>query len=81
LPVVATGTGGALEIILDGVTGKLVPVNDVQAMAEALCALLRNEEGRRRMGEQGRMRAREFFSLERMVSKTEALYREVLDAK
>jgi glycosyltransferase involved in cell wall biosynthesis len=81
LPVVATGTGGALEIVLDGVTGKLVPVSDVTAMAEALCALLRNEEGRRRMGEQGRMRAREFFSLERMVSKTEALYREVLDAK
>jgi glycosyltransferase involved in cell wall biosynthesis len=81
LPVVATTTGGALEIVLDGVTGKLVPSGDVKALAEALCALLRNEDGRRRMGEQGRMRAREFFSLERMVSKTEALYREVLDAK
>ena len=81
LPVVATATGGALEIVENGVTGRLVPVGDWQALAEAVTSLLTNEEARRRMGELGHKRAREHFSLERMVSETEALYREVLDAK
>jgi L-malate glycosyltransferase len=78
LPVVATSTGGAREIIEDGVTGKLVTVGDVAALAEAIGALLRDEEARRGMGARGRERARSHFSLERMTSATEALYEEVL---
>lgn len=81
LPVVATATGGAQEIVEDGLTGKLVPVEDWRALSEAVSSLLTNEEERRRMGERGRERAREHFSLERMVAETEALYREVLEAK
>jgi glycosyltransferase involved in cell wall biosynthesis len=81
LPVVATATGGALEIVENGVTGKLVPVGDWQGLAEAVSSLLTHEEERRRMGEQGHRRAREHFSLERMVAETEALYSEVLAAK
>jgi glycosyltransferase involved in cell wall biosynthesis len=81
LPVVATATGGAREIIEDGVTGRLVPVGDWQALSKAIALLLSSEEERLRMGERGRVRASEHFSLERMVSETEALYREVLDAK
>lgn len=81
LPVVATATGGAREIVEDGVTGKLVPVGDWQALSGAVSSLLVNEEERRRMGERGRERARTCFSLERMVAETEALYREVLAAK
>lgn len=81
VPVVATATGGAREIVEDGVTGKLVAVGDVESLAEAVSALLANESERRRMGERARARARASFSLERMVAETEALYREVLDAK
>ena len=81
LAVVATRTGGACEIVEDGVTGKLVPVGDVEAMAEAIKALLTDERERRRMGEAGESRARSLFSLDRMVSETEALYREALGAK
>lgn len=81
LAVVATATGGAREIVEDGVTGKLVAVGDVQALSKAIASLLSNEEARARMGENGRVRARSRFSLERMVDETEALYREVLQAK
>lgn len=81
VPVVATATGGAREIVLDGVTGKIVAVGDTQALSQAIGSLLKAEGERRRMGESGRARAREHFSLERMVAETEALYREVLDAK
>jgi L-malate glycosyltransferase len=80
LPVVATATGGAREIVRDGVTGRLVAVGDHQALAAAVCSLLVDEEERHRMGAQGRARARERFSLERMVAETEALYNEVLEA-
>lgn len=81
LPVVATLTGGAREIVEDGVTGKLVPVRDAEAMAEAIAALLSDDAARQLMGERGRERARSRFGLSRMVSETEELYREVLAAK
>jgi glycosyltransferase involved in cell wall biosynthesis len=81
LPVVATATGGAREIIEDNVTGKLVPVHDAQSMADAIAALLSDDATRRVMGERGRERARERFSLSRMVTQTEELYREVLAAE
>ncbi len=78
LPVVATATGGAREIVEDGVTGKLVSVGDAERMAEAILSLLREEDERRRMGALGKERARQHFSLERMVAETVALYAEVL---
>lgn len=81
VPVVATATGGAREIVEDGVTGKLVPVGDADALAVGVIALLKDEPKRLGMGEQARVRAQERFSLERMVAETEALYREVLEAK
>jgi L-malate glycosyltransferase len=79
--VVATATGGAREIVLDGITGKLVAVGDAQGLARAIASVLADEGERRRMGERARLRASEHFSLERMVAETEALYTEVLDAK
>ena len=78
LPVVATATGGAQEIIEDDRTGKLVPAGDVEAMAEALRALLKDEDERARLSERARKAARERFSLDRMVASTEQVYREAL---
>ncbi|HKC62989.1 MAG TPA: glycosyltransferase family 4 protein [Pyrinomonadaceae bacterium] len=77
--VVATSTGGAQEIIENGVTGKLVPINDVEALSEALCALIKDEHERTRLSDRARIAARERFSLDRMVTSTEQLYREALN--
>jgi glycosyltransferase involved in cell wall biosynthesis len=79
--VVATATGGAREIVEHGVTGRIVEVEDHEALASAVSTLLANDEARLRMAAHGRARARTRFSLERMVTETEALYREVLEAK
>jgi glycosyltransferase involved in cell wall biosynthesis len=79
--VVATATGGAREIVEDGVTGKLVPIRDATSLAEAVITLLEDDGERHRMGERASVRARRHFSLERMVAETEALYREVLGVK
>lgn len=74
LPVVATGVGGTRELVVDGVTGTLVPARDPKALAGALLAELEQPSGR---GAAGRARALERFDIHRTVARYEALYREL----
>jgi len=67
-PVVATLSGGAAEMVVDGATGLLVPVNNSQALAQALVALLQSPETQHRFGRQARERARELFGYESYLS-------------
>ena len=80
VPVVATATEGAREIVDDGATGLLVPVGDVRALASAIAALLEDEERRRAFGERAHAVAAERFDLARMVEATERVYEEALGA-
>jgi glycosyltransferase involved in cell wall biosynthesis len=50
VPVVTTRVTGAVDSVLDGVTGKLVPAQDADALAQALIELLGNPEKRKQMG-------------------------------
>ncbi|AUX46585.1 hypothetical protein SOCE26_080910 [Sorangium cellulosum] len=68
LPVVATAVGGMAEQVDDGATGRLVPPGDAAAFAEALVELGGAPGLRARLGAAGWERARERFSLERMVA-------------
>jgi glycosyltransferase involved in cell wall biosynthesis len=77
-PVVATTTDGAREIIEDGVTGLLVAIGDIASLAKAVIELLEDGERRQRLAITAQARARERFSLERMVSETERVYRDAL---
>ncbi|MBL7199911.1 MAG: glycosyltransferase [Anaerolineae bacterium] len=81
LPVVATAVGGTPEVVVDGVTGLLVPPGDPDALAEAIFRLLRDPDLRQRMGQAGRERVVERFSAERMVERTEQLYEQLLAEK
>jgi L-malate glycosyltransferase len=78
LPVVATAVGGLGEIVLDGETGSLVPPSAPAQLAAALERLVADAALRRRMGEAGRVRADQDYSVERYVSDVEQLYRDVL---
>ena len=71
---VATIAGGIPEVMVDGETGFLVPPRDHHAMAEKLVLLLKDESLRARMGEAALKRARERFTVERMVEGTAAVY-------
>jgi glycosyltransferase involved in cell wall biosynthesis len=51
-PVVATRVGGLPEIVEDGVTGFLVPVGDVDALAERVAWVLRHPEAAHTIGQQ-----------------------------
>lgn len=78
VPVVATKSDGAVEILEDGVTGLLVPLGDHEALAEAICALLNDGRGRAGMAARALEAVRDRFSLERMLTATEQLYGSVL---
>lgn len=80
-PVVATAGGGVLEIVLDGVTGLLVPMNDVNGMSQAIGRLLENPELARQMGQRGYARVMEQFTIRQTVDKIERVYDEVLTAR
>lgn len=78
VPVVATRVGGNPEAIEEGVTGLLVPPRDPAALARAICRLLQNPELALTLGQAGRQRVTERFSLEQMVRETEHLYLQLL---
>jgi glycosyltransferase involved in cell wall biosynthesis len=78
LPVVATASEGASEIIEDGVTGKLAPPNDPEALAQAINDLLDDPDECARLGQNARLAARERYSLEQMTTATERVYYEAL---
>lgn len=80
VPVIATRVGGSAEVIeRDGVDGLLVAPRDPAGMAEAICAVLTDEDLARRLGHDAQRRVTQNFSLERMVQETENLYERLLD--
>ncbi len=80
-PVVATRVGGLPDAVEDGVTGLLVDPGDPPALRAAVERLLGDGELRRRLGEAGRARALERFSLATAAEATLAAYREALECE
>jgi glycosyltransferase involved in cell wall biosynthesis len=74
-PVVATAVSAAPEIVEDGRTGLLVPVDDPDALAAAVSSLLADPARAAAFGAAGLERARAEFSVARMADRTAALYR------
>jgi glycosyltransferase involved in cell wall biosynthesis len=77
-PVVATPVGSMPEMVVDGVTGLLVPPGDVPRLAGALVHLAGNPVLRRTLGANAARRARTDFGVEPMVDATLRIYEEVL---
>jgi glycosyltransferase involved in cell wall biosynthesis len=68
VPVVATDVPGAREVIDDGTTGRVLPVDDVSGLTDAVAQLLDDADRRTRMGRAARARAEQLFSMERSTS-------------
>ncbi|MGQ0428415.1 MAG: TIGR03088 family PEP-CTERM/XrtA system glycosyltransferase [Gammaproteobacteria bacterium] len=75
LPVVATATGGNLELIAAGVNGRLVPPGDPNALAQAITTYAEDTQLRREHGRASRLRAESEYSLARMLKDYWLLYR------
>jgi glycosyltransferase involved in cell wall biosynthesis len=78
LPVVASSVGGIDEAVCDGETGYLVPRGDVQVLRDRIERLLTDPALRVRMGMNGRTRYEQQFTLDRAVTRTLAVYSDVL---
>jgi alpha-maltose-1-phosphate synthase len=91
-PVVASATGGIKEVVVDGVTGYLVPLDQdpvtgfplhpqdfARDLAAAINRLLEEPEKSRRFGEEGRRRAEETFSWTAIARQTIRLYQRLIE--
>jgi glycosyltransferase involved in cell wall biosynthesis len=78
LPVVATDVGGNAEAVADGVTGRVVAAEDVEALAAAMREMLAHPERAEGMGKAGRQRVAERFTTEAMMRQLTAAYERVL---
>jgi glycosyltransferase involved in cell wall biosynthesis len=81
VPVVAAAVYGVPEVVMDGVSGLLVPPGEPAPLADALASLLEDAPRRAQMAEAGRKLVEERFSLEAMVEATVSYYRDLLSAK
>jgi len=79
LPIVATRVGGNTELIVDGVTGKLVAPGVADELADSIVAYVDDIERRRAHGASARERAVGSFSLENMVARYSELYESELN--
>jgi mannosyltransferase len=76
--LVATRAGAAEIVVDDGVSGVLVPVDNADALAAALEPLMRDPAAAAAMGERGRNRVLEKFSLDAEAAGIAAVYRSLL---
>lgn len=80
LPQVVSDAGGNPEIVVDGVTGAVVPKGDAGALAAALVRYLRDPELARAHGEAGRARCLQLFTADRLGPEVLAVVRRLVQA-
>jgi len=73
LPVVAYDHGGPSEIVIDGVTGRLVSPGDIDALSSAVSDLVGDRATRERMGRAGRERVEKEYDVRRLTRETERI--------
>jgi len=81
LPVIASAADGTVEVVKDGVTGRLVPAGDAAALRQALAELLRQPQLHAQWGAAGRARVEAEFSLPVMMARLHELYASLLQEK
>lgn len=77
--VVTTDVTGCREAVEAGVSGDLVPVRNIDALADTLLSLMKDESRRHFYGAKGQERARALFSVDSVVSQTMKIYKGLLN--
>jgi glycosyltransferase involved in cell wall biosynthesis len=78
LPVVATPTSGAREVLESGRAGLIASSTSAEALAHSLSAVLENRELRAQLGAAGRAMVLERFSAQAMIAAYDQLYESLL---
>lgn len=81
LPVVTTEVGGVRDILEDGVTGYIVPSDDVETFSERVLELVEDEKKREKMSQNGWTFVKEKFHYETLVENVRQLYGRLLESK
>lgn len=66
-PIIATDCGGVAEILDNGACGRIIPVNDLNALNHAMIELYSNEDVRRQYSQKGWQQFQKMFTAERMI--------------
>jgi len=74
VPAVSTPVSGVPEILDDGRAGRIVPIDDLEALESAIAALLDDREVQRELTDVGRTRAEELFDLKKNVARLRGLF-------
>jgi len=80
-PVIATTGGGTNEIVIDRVSGYLIPQKSASDLANKILELLDNPEKAKQMGAAGRKRIVQDFNLKKMTAAYMAIYNKLIDAE
>jgi glycosyltransferase involved in cell wall biosynthesis len=80
-PVISFDSGGPREIVVHNKTGFLVPLGDIDSLADSILVLYRDQDLRKRMGEFGRKEVLEKFSIEKHVGSYQRIYQELVARK
>lgn len=78
MPVLTSDNFGGCELVRDGIDGRIVPVGDIAATADALLEMTANPARLAQMGRLAYARASDFLSPERIARETVDLYREAI---
>jgi glycosyltransferase involved in cell wall biosynthesis len=79
LPVITTAAGDAADVVQDGITGYVVPFDDIEGMAERMICLARSPDLRRKLGEAGRRRVELLYSSEGLANRLLCTYRSIAE--
>ena len=78
-PIIATNVGGTSEAIINGETGILVPAKNIEVMSSTLLRLVNDENLQFKLGEAGRQRSENNYSVNNYVTRLDELYRQLLN--
>jgi L-malate glycosyltransferase len=79
VPVITTSSGGLPEVVVEGETGYLLPVGDVEGMAARAIEILGDDDLRARMGKRGRQLAVDRFDEQKIVPYYRQMYERVIN--
>ena len=79
LPIVTTNVGGNSELIIEGETGVLCPLNDAKAFADKIIYFIDNETQAKQIGDNAKQRIIKEFGIEKMIKRIENIYTKLLE--
>ena len=79
VPTIAGRVGGLPEVVIEGVTGKTVPIRNPRLLAEAIESVIENYEENRQLAAAGRALVRTMFDIRRTSREVHAVYQHLLN--